>query len=138
KFDDWMPGEYLDGNTGVNAGKTIQGWDANFYAAFVYGALGLKQVSATEIELMPRIPDSESFETPIVLHSGQLRLTQRSENGSLVVELTSRIGREMKVRYGAMTEKGIEGGSVCNIGNSRFCVIEFDLAPGETRELVFK
>jgi len=138
KFDDWMPGEYLDGNTGVNAGKTIQGWDANFYAAFVFGALGLKPVSATEIELMPRIPDSESFETPIVLHSGQLRLTQRSENGSLVVELTSRIGREMKVRYGAMTEKGIEGGSVCNIGNSRFCVIEFDLAPGETRELVFK
>lgn len=64
KAGDYMPAEYLDGNTGANAGKQIQGWDANYCATIVHGLFDLKILSKSKIELMPRLPDTASFETP--------------------------------------------------------------------------
>lgn len=138
KWGDYMPAEYLDGNTGRSAGKPIQGWDACFYAAVLFGMLGVRVLSGSEVRIMPRIADTEAFYTPIALPDGVLYLRQAPGQGSLEVELRSELDREITVLYGAMTRRTTPGSIPERIGECEFQVVKIDLGPSEARRVEFR
>lgn len=133
KEGDYMPAEFLNGNTGKNEGMSIQGWDADYYAAVFFGIFGVKVLDMNKVQIMPRVPDTESFDTRITLLSGTLRVRQSGGSQSIDVEVCSEIDRLIDVRYGVMTSKSIEGCVEERIGGCIFQVVEFTLGPGETR-----
>lgn len=135
KWGDYMPAEYLDGNTGQNAGKPIQGWDADFYAAVLFGIYGVKMLSATSVEIMPRISDTESFETPITLPQGVIHLKQVGGEDSLSIEIRSELDYVISVCYGVMTSRSFDGAETVRVGECEFRVVEFDLEPNTTYKL---
>jgi len=137
KFGDYMAAEYLDGNTGRNTGKLIQGWDADYFAAVIFGILGVKMLSPGRVQVMPRVSDSESFDTPIVLPEGVIRVSQTGESGRMTIEVRSEIDTAILVRYGAMTSKSLDGCTTERIGECEFKVVEFELGPSENRVLQF-
>lgn len=136
KWGDYMPAEYLDGNTGANAGKPIQGWDSCFFAAVLFGALGVRMAAADTLEIMPRIESSQCFDTPIPTPYGILRVTQSAGPEGTRVELASSLDRAVTIRYGALGARGQMGQTVV-IGECAFQVVEFKLAPLASRTLTF-
>lgn len=137
KWGDYMQAEYLDGNTGQNAGKLIQGWDADFYAAVLFGIYGVRMLSDTSVEIMPRIPDTQSFETPITLPQGMIYLKQVGGGDSLNIEIRSELDYTINVRYGALTSKSTDGADAVRVGECEFKVVEFKLEPNKTHTLSF-
>ncbi len=135
-LEDYMPAEYLDGNTGATAGKPIQAWDADFFAAVFFGILGVKMPSAEEASISPRIADTESFETNIVLPLGVLHIRQMALADRLEIEITSKADRKIRLRYGAMTSKSIDGGREERIGECVFKVVELVLGAGEKQKVI--
>ena len=134
-----MPAEYLNGNTGAGAGKPIQAWDADLFAAVFFGMSGVKMLSEEEVSVWPRIADTQSFETNI---NFAYRSAARQANGAvadrLEIEITSKAERRIKLRYGAMTSKSIDGGREERIGECVFRVVELELAAGEKRGIVLR
>jgi glycogen debranching enzyme len=137
RWGDYMPAEYLDGNTGANAGKPIQAWDADFFGAVFFGMLGVKMLAKDSVEIMPRIPDTECFETSIAAASGALHIKQAAGDDKLEIEISSQAERDITVRYGAMTSKSTEGSRRERIGKRAFSVVELSISPGQTRKLLF-
>jgi len=136
KWGDYMPAEFLNGNTGENDGKPIQAWNADYHAAVLFGALGVKMLSPTKVQIAPRIPDTESFETAITIPHGTLDLKQ-SAAGSLTIEIKSNLRSKITIRYGAMTSKSGEASTSEQIGACSFQFTEFTLNPGQTKKLAF-
>lgn len=138
KWGDYMPAEYLDGNMGANAGKPIQGWDADYYAAVLFGIYGLKMLDAGAVQVLPRIPDTETFDTVLTLPIGALRVKQSATGDTLCVEVRSEMSDTINVRYGAWTSKTCDGCKTEIVGECQFCVAEFCLAAGESRVLLYQ
>lgn len=136
KWGDYMPAEYLDGNTGANAGKPIQGWDSCFFSAVLFGALGVRMAAADVLEIMPRIEGSHSFDTPVPTPFGVVRVTQFGGPGSARVELRSSLDRAIRIRYGALGARG-RGSRTVVVGECAFQVVEFRLPPQDCRTLTF-
>ena len=136
-LEDYMPAEYLDGNTGASGGKPIQAWDADFFATVFFGILGVKMLSAQEASIYPRIADTESFETNM-LPLGVLHVRQTPLADGLDVEITSKAERKIKLRYGAMTSKSADKSIDERVGECIFKVVKLELGPGETRRVVFR
>lgn len=138
QWGDYLPAEYLNGNTGENAGKAIQAWDADYYAAIHFGALGVKMLSRNIVQIYPRISDTSEFETPIVLPGGLLWIRQKCTPESLQIELTSNLSERIEIRYGAMTHKVADGGRVGRIGECEFSVVDVSMSYGEVITLIYR
>lgn len=138
KWGDYMPAEYLDGNTGANAGKPIQGWDACFFGAVLFGALGVRVLESNKVEVLPRIPYTETFDTPIPLPWGVLRVRQAPSDAALEVRVTSELSQEITLRYGAMMAEPAAGASTVRIGECEFSVVQLVLPSQSTALLRFE
>lgn len=138
KWGDYMPAEYLDGNTGANAGKPIQGWDACFFAAVLFGALGVKVLSPGVVQVQPRIVDTEAFSTSIPLPWGVIWVRHDPGPDALTVELRSDLSRPIQIRYGAMTARSADDCTRERVGECEFAIQEATLHPGAIRTLVFR
>ena len=137
KWGDYQPAEFLDGNSGKNAGRPIQGWDADFYGAVLFGILGVRVIDRQSVEIMPRIPDTATFESPITLPQGVLFLSQTASPNSLTIDIESRLTRPIRLRYGAMTERSASNAATQQVGQCRFQVLELRLAPGDQTRVSF-
>ena len=133
-----MPAEFLNGNTGANCGKLIQAWDADFFGAVFFGMFGVKMLSEDSAQIMPRIADTQSFDTGLALRFGVLRITQTAGSEKLQIEIKSPLDREIRLRYGAMTSKKAAGSREERVGDCVFQVVELSLGAGEKRTLVFE
>lgn len=138
KWGDFMPAEYLDGNTGANAGKPIQGWDACLFGTVLFGILGVRVLESNKVEVMPRILHTQNYETPLALPSGVMHLKQTGGERSATVELRSGLQTPTVVRLGVMTSLSAEGATRQTVGQSEFSVVEFVIAPGGTKRLEFR
>lgn len=72
------PGEFLNGNTGSNAGFEVQGWDAALFSAVYFGAFGISRTSAAQIEIRVHIPPGRDFSTRLMLPECQGTLSRRA------------------------------------------------------------
>lgn len=101
--DEYLPHEYLNGESGQGMGKEVQAWNAAYFAAVFFGALGVNRVSADLVEIMPRVPPDRPLETIIVLPEGRLRIS--CSEGRAVVEHQLRKGpRTIRVGIPVATE----------------------------------
>lgn len=123
RFGDYTPHEYLDGDTGANRGPVIQGWNADIYAAAVWGAMGLRVVDDRTVQITPAIPPDRPIRTPIRLPWGHLLLEQ---DGSGCITVKSRCTGIVKVSVGRSA--GAELGS--SVGRPRIWR-HFNLKDGE-------
>lgn len=64
---DEKPGEFLNGNTGANAGFKVQGWDAALFSAVYFGAFGISRPSEWKIDIRVNIPSGRDFSTRLML-----------------------------------------------------------------------
>lgn len=135
KWGDYLPAEFLDGNTGENAGKPIQAWNADYYAAVFFGILGVRMLSQNKVEIMPRIPDSTPFETAVLIPQGVIRLRQTPVENGLKVELRSELHTRIEVKYGAWTAKNARDCVEERIGECEFKVVELYLNPGQLQQV---
>ncbi len=97
RFADYTPHEYLDGDTGANRGPVIQGWNADIYAAAVWGAMGLQVVDDRTVHIDPAIPPDRPVRTPIRLPWGHL-IVEQDAGGTITVK--SRCTGTIKVSVG--------------------------------------
>ena len=77
-YDDDKPGEFLNGNTGANAGSAVQGWDADLFSAVYFGAFGISRPSAKQIDVRVHIPLGRDFSTRLMLPECRGTLSRRS------------------------------------------------------------
>ena len=63
---DFAPNEYMNGDTGENCGKEIQGWSSALYGAITHGAFKLAHTGEREITVKVNFKDRD-FETILVL-----------------------------------------------------------------------
>jgi len=80
---DFAPNEYLNGDTGENCGKEIQGWSSALYGAVTHGAFGISHTGEREITVDLRF--ARDFETVLVLPKRFGRVKLSSKNGELSV-----------------------------------------------------
>lgn len=64
---DEKPGEFLNGDTGANAGFEVQGWDAALFSAVYFGAFGIVRPSIGRIDIRVHIPPGRDFSTQLML-----------------------------------------------------------------------
>lgn len=79
---DEKPGEFLNGDTGENAGCAVQGWDADLFSAVYFGAFGISRPSAQRIDIRVHIPPGRNFSTRLMLPECRGTLNRRA--GALV------------------------------------------------------
>ena len=121
--DEYLPHEYLNGETGQGMGKDIQAWDAAYFAAIFFGALGVQRVSREAVEIMPRLAHDHAFETTVVLPEGRLRISYRDGRASIEQRLSD---GPRSIRFGIPL--AAEGEADHQVGRSRWEVIEARLA----------
>ncbi|MCE5198272.1 hypothetical protein LLG39_04785 [bacterium] len=137
KQGDFMPAEYLHGETGANSGKSIQAWNADYFAAVFFGTLGVEVISPNEVSIMPRIPAAECFETPILLPQGVIHIRQIPSQNSIQIEIESQLDLPVTLRYGVMARM-VAHNSVSKImGDCEFSVVELLVHKGETTTVHF-
>lgn len=137
KWGDYMPAEYLDGNTGENKGKPIQAWNADYFAAVYFGALGVKMLSEGKVEIMPKIPAGKAFDTPIVLPSGIIYISQKPIADGTSVIIKSEIPHKLEIHYGVMISHPADNSKTETIGECEYITADITIAPKECRELLF-
>jgi hypothetical protein len=79
---DEKPGEFLNGDTGANAGFELQGWDAALFSAVYFGAFGISRPSVGQIDIRVHIPPGRDFSTRLMLP--ECRGTLERHAGDLV------------------------------------------------------
>jgi hypothetical protein len=121
--DEYLPHEYLHGETGQGAGKEIQAWDAAYFAAVLFGALGVSRVSDNVIEVMPRLSLDRSFETTLILPEGRLRIVCRDGRAAVEQHLK---GGPRSLRFGILLAG--DGDADLEIGRCRWTVVEASLS----------
>ena len=98
EFGDYTPHEYLHGETGENLGPTIQGWNADLFATFMWGALGLEIIDEHTIQLTPHI--DRDVKTAIKIPAGLLWY----ERSGKTQTLTSECLCELTIRFGEFSK----------------------------------
>lgn len=93
RLHDFVPSEFLNGETGDNEGYSPQGWDADFFSAIYFGAFGLTRVSANQLDLHVNLGGSNNFTTTIRIPEGELVL--RRTRGRL--KITPRLRRQIDI-----------------------------------------
>lgn len=91
---DYIPNEFLNGETGKNEGEAPQGWDADFFSAIYFGAFGLTRTSAHQLNIHIHLPASNNFTTIIRLPEGDLQLTR--SNGKITLKKYFKTPLEIK------------------------------------------
>ena len=82
---DFAPNEYMNGDTGENCGKEIQGWSSALYGAITHGAFNVSHTGEREITVKVNFKDRD-FETVLVLPKRFGRVTVSRKNGVLTAE----------------------------------------------------
>ena len=82
---DFAPNEYMNGDTGENCGKEIQGWSSALYGAITHGAFKLSHTGEREITVKVNFKDRD-FETVLVLPKRFGRVKVSRKNGVLSCE----------------------------------------------------
>lgn len=72
---DYLPGEFLNAESGENLGFAPQAWDAVLFSAIYFGALGVERVTNDQFRVTVTLPRDRSFKTQLHLPgcSGTLR-----------------------------------------------------------------
>jgi Glycosyl-hydrolase family 116, catalytic region len=97
RFNDFSPGEFLNGETGENEGYAVQGWDADFFSAIYFGALGLERLNATDLAVHVNLSSNRDFRTTIRVPEGDLTLSR--VNGHMNIEKKLTRPLEVKVMH---------------------------------------
>ncbi len=127
EFGDYTPHEYLLGETGENCGPVIQGWNADYFAALLHGALGVEVLGRESVQIAPRIPEDRDFRTPIVLPWGVLWL----EASRGTITLASECRQAIAIRYGKWSGSD-PGKGAERVGEGWLTWSEAVLEPGAT------
>ncbi|MBI2932553.1 MAG: hypothetical protein HYY16_12960 [Planctomycetes bacterium] len=104
---DFLPNEIVHGETGKNIRWWMQGWDAAYFAAVAFGALGVRRLSDDEIEIMPRLPRDREFATRLLLPEGVLEVERRKG----VVSVRSALKRDIELRHGTGARTSLKSGA---------------------------
>ena len=75
---DDKPNEFLNGNTGENAGCSVQGWDADLFSAVYFGAFGISRISKQQIDMRVHIPAGRDFSSRLMLPNCQGTLSRHA------------------------------------------------------------
>ena len=85
---DERPGEFLNRDTGANAGFEVQGWDAALFSAVYFRAFGIVRSSMGQIDIRVHISQGRDFSTRLMLpecrgmlsrHAGELAWSEDQE-----------------------------------------------------------
>ncbi len=79
---DFAPNEYMNGDTGENCGKEIQGWSSALYGALTHGAFKISHTGEREITVKVNFKGRD-FETLLVLPKRFGRVRVARKNGVL-------------------------------------------------------
>lgn len=77
---DFAPNEYMNGDTGENCGKEIQGWSSALYGAITHGAFKVEHTGDREITIHVNFKDRD-FETVLLLPKRFGRITLSRKGG---------------------------------------------------------
>lgn len=132
---DFTPHEYMDGETGENRGPTIQGWNADIFAAILWGALGVEVLENDVIQIAPHLPVESSFETAVVLPQGVIWLEQKGGSAYRTLRIRSEADSDMALRIGLCTRKPQEG--AVKLGSEYITWKSAELSAGTQIELSF-
>jgi len=87
RFNDYSPSEFLNGDSGKNAGFPVQAWDADFFSAIYFGAFGLERVSRDALDIHVTLTNRRDFRTAIQTPNGEFVLCR--VNGAMMVDARS-------------------------------------------------
>lgn len=79
---DFAPNEYLNGDSGENCGKEIQGWSSALYGAITHGAFRVSHTGEREITVKVAFKDRD-FSTVLILPKRFGRVTVTRKDGVL-------------------------------------------------------
>ena len=103
---DWLPHEYLHGKTGQNCGPVIQAWNADLFAAIVWGAYGLQVLDRDVIQIAPCIPPQRPVTCALRLPQGVVWVEQKPSPGKApAIHLRSGTDCDLRVRFGRWSEQ---------------------------------
>lgn len=128
EFGDWTPHEYLLGTNGENRGPIIQGWNADYIAAVVWGLFGLRVTAPYAIELAPKPGGRRDVNTPLILPWGILRVGITTDS----VWLTSECDSKLTIRFGWWHDQEAPADAQ-NVGTGAMTWREVTLMPGESK-----
>lgn len=94
RFHDFVPNEFLNGETGRNEGEAPQGWDADFFSAIYFGAFGLARVSANQLDIHAHLSGNNNFTTTFRVPEGDLLLSRKDGRW----EVTKKLTRDIRIK----------------------------------------
>lgn len=131
KFGDYTPHEYMDGESGINRGPVIQGWNAYMLGTILWGALGVEVLDRNSVKIAP-VLTAEKFETCLPLPWGDVTLRK---NGQGKFQLKSMLNEDLKVSFGLWSSgAGSKEGEILGSGQIRW--VQVILAAGESLEII--
>lgn len=98
---DWLPHEWIRGTDGRTVTEfTIQGWNAAWFGALLFGRLGLDRVEDRVLRIAPVIDPDASFETALRLPEGVLRVAHHATgDGAARITLTPDFSAPLTLCY---------------------------------------
>lgn len=127
EFGDYTPHEYLCGETGENRGPVIQGLNADYFAAVLWGALGFRIIDSQTVEIAPRLSPCAEMHTAVPVPQGVIWLDSRGDT----TKLTSECGLHIVVRFGRWSSGELHGAE--RLGEGWISWREISLPPGGTQ-----
>jgi Glycosyl-hydrolase family 116, catalytic region len=76
RFNDYMPNEFLNGETGQNEGTPIQAWNSDLFSTIYFGAFGLDRVDRRHLKLAINTSSLRDFNTILRVPEGNLRVSR--------------------------------------------------------------
>lgn len=127
KFGDYTPHEYMDGESGINRGPVIQGWNAYMLGAILWGGLGVEVLDRDSVKIAP-VLTADRYETCLPLPWGDIKLRKTGHNR---FELESALEQDLKISFG-MWRSGNAGNGGEPLGSGRMRWIQLVLPAGGT------
>ncbi len=93
---DFAPNEFLNGDTGENCGKEIQGWSSALYGSLTHGAFKISHNSESELTVKVNFKERD-FETKLVLPKKYGKVTLSRKDGVLSCSEPVRSGLKINV-----------------------------------------